>query len=162
MNGAKTLARHQEPDQGHRECEGESVGEALDSHRGLPAPANHSTDKTHDETGDHGTDEQTDAMKPRRVYERMWQDESTHEAQADSEQSELENRERRIRSAEGESDKRHEAEWTMRPWCWRNFLFIATTRPQYSSNALFEDELEQDFENTFENEAEQIFHLVAV
>lgn len=90
------LMHHQEPNQCEGKCKCEPIGETLDLNWGLSSSANGTADEAHDETSNYRADQQTDSVELRGMYERMRQDENTHEAESEPKNGELQNCEKRI------------------------------------------------------------------
>lgn len=147
----------QESDERKGKGEGEPVNEAFDPHGRVSSSTNHAAYETHDEAGNNRANQQADSMQPRRMHERMWQEENAYKPNAQPEESELQNSERWIGSAERDAEERYEPKSaSFRRG--RN-VFPLELRSGYCVNACFEDKLDEDFENEFEDEAQQIFHL---
>ena len=105
-----------------------------------------------------GLIQQADSVEFRGMHERMGQDENADETERKPEQSEFQNRERRIGSAEGESEERNGAKSAVRSR-YSSAVFSGEMRSRCSVNARLENNLDKHFENKFEDEAEQIFHV---
>jgi len=91
----------------------------------------------------------------------MRQNENAHEAKGEPEESELQNCKRRIRSAEGQAKEGHDAESAISSRQ-RSVVVFGARRSGCSGNARLEDDLGEYFENKFEDEAQQIFHIAVV
>jgi hypothetical protein len=94
------------------------------------------------------------------MHKWMRQDENAHEAEGEPEESELQNCERWISSAEGQAEEGQEAESAMR-LRHRSDVFSRARRSRCSVNARLKDGLDEHFEYKVEDEAQQIFHVAA-
>ena len=156
----RCLAHHQEADQREGECKCKAVGEAFDLDWGISPPANCAADEAHDETRDYRANQETDSVELRGMHERMRQDENAYDAEDESENSELQDCERRIGYAERQAEKRHERNRR----CALDLkarLSLEAISSRCSVNAGLEDDLDEYFESEFEDEPEQIFHVAA-
>ena len=137
-----------EADQCESEGKGESVGKALDRHRRFSPSANGAANEAHDEPGDHGTEQQADAVQLRWMHEWMRNEKNAQGAETDAPQCEEQDCQRSVGLTQRCANEGPDTKSATGSGC--------------DGNTFTEGNLDQCFEKKFENEAEEVIHVLVI